>query len=300
MILIVLLYALWASSVTASKILIQYSQPIFLTGIRMFVAGALLLGYQYFFARHAFEFKRSHLTSYAQIIFFGIYATYILRFWAFESVSATKAMFLFNLSPFFSTLYSYFFLNEKLSRTQWAGLSLGFIGLIPVLLTTSKGELALGEFYFLSWQECAIIVSVAMHSYSWIVMKKLVRDRSNSPMVINGICMSMGGLMALVTSVCVEGWAPVTNVAYFFSVLAFVIIISNIICHNLYCYLLREYSATLVSFGGFLGPPFAAFYGWILFGESITWHFYVTFCIVGFGLYLFYKDEFNKNSFMLE
>jgi drug/metabolite transporter (DMT)-like permease len=300
MILIVMLYALWASSVTASKILIQYSSPIFLTGIRMFGAGILLLCYQYFFAQRTFEFKQIHLKSYAQIIFFGIYATYILRFWALESVSATKAMFLFNLSPFFSLLYSYFFFDEKLSRTQWAGLLLGFVGLIPVLLTTSKGERALGEFSFLSWQECAIIVSVAMHSYSWIVMKQLVRDRTNSPMVINGICMSIGGLMALLTSLCVEGWAPVTNVASFFGVLAFVIIISNIICHNLYCYLLREYSATLVSFGGFLGPPFGALYGWLLFGESITWHFYVTSCIVGLGLYLFYKDEWDKNGFVLE
>lgn len=300
MLLIIILYALWASSVTASKILIQYSQPIFLTGIRMFVAGILLLCYQFFFTKHQVEFKRSHLKDYAQIIVFGIYATYILRFWALESVSATKAMFLFNLSPFFSTLYSYFFLNERLSRTQWAGLLLGFIGLIPVLLTASKGEFALGEFYFISLQELAIIVSVAMHSYSWIIMKKLVHDRTTSPMFINGICMTIGGVMALITSLCVEGFAPVTNIVYFASVLAFVIVVSNIICHNLYCYLLREHSATLVSFGGFLGPPFAALYGWLLFNESITWHFYVTSGIVGLGLFLFYKDEFAKNDFVLD
>lgn len=297
MILIVILYALWAASVTASKVLIEYSQPIFLTGIRMFIAGLLLLGYQYFFSNHEFTFKRSHLKYYAQITFFGIYATYILRFWALESVSATKSMFLFNLSPFFSTLYSYFFLQEKLSRTQWAGLFIGFAGLIPVLLTTSKGEVALGEFYFISIPELAIIISVAMHSYSWIVMRKLICDKSYSPMTINGICMFVGGFFALITSMGVEGFAPVTDVAYAASILAFIIITSNIICHNLYCYLLKTHSATLVSFGGFLGPPFAAIYGWLLFNESITWHYYVSTVIVCFGLYLFYKDEFQKNSF---
>lgn len=300
MLLIVILYALWAASVTASKIIIEFSQPIFLTGIRMFVAGTLLLGYQYFFGKHEFEFKRAYIRHYIQIIVLGIYATYILRFWALESVTATKAMFLFNLSPFFSALYSYFFLNEKLSRVQWFGLLLGFVGLIPVLLTTSKGEVAWGEFAFISLQECAIIVSVAMHSYSWIVMKKLVRDRTSSPMMINGICMSIGGLLALITSAYFEGFTPVINPGYFFGVLAFIIIVSNIICHNLYCYLLREYSATLLSFGGLLGPPFAALYGWMLFGESITWHFYVTSCIVGLGLYLFYKDELSKDVLILE
>ncbi|HEV2601747.1 MAG TPA: DMT family transporter [Candidatus Babeliales bacterium] len=296
MILIVILYMLWAASVTASKIIINYSQPFFLTGSRMFIAGSILLIYQYLSPHQEFRFKREHFGYYAQIVLLGIYITYVLRFWALHDISATKAMFLFNLSPFFSALYSYYFFKETVSKTQWAGLLIGVIGLVPVLLTSSQKELALGEFFFMSWQEMAIIASVAMHSYSWIIVRKLVIENGYSPSMINGITMFIGGALALVTSFFVEGIFPVTNFAYFFGLLAFIIIISNIICHNLYGHLLHYYSTTLIAFGGFLGPPFTAFYSWLLFQEQITWHYYLSSFIVFIGLSLFYKDELQKNN----
>jgi len=297
MLLIIMLYALWAGSVTASKELLLYTSPMFLTGIRMFLAGLLLLGYQYFHPAKLFRFQWKHLRLYAQIIFFGIFITYNLRFWALSSVSAAKTMFLYNLSPFFSSLYSYFLFNEILTRKQWLGLLVGCVGFIPILMTSSTGEASLGEFFFISWQEAAIMLSVAMHSYSWIIMRKLVKDKNYSPMMVNGICMSAGGLLALVTSFYFDGtFFPVTNVLRFTGLLSFIIIISNIICHNLYGYLLRKYTATFLAFAGFLGPPFAAFYGWFLKNEVVTWHFYVSCIIVFAGLYLFYKDELKKNT----
>lgn len=294
MFLIVILYALWAASVWTSKILLKYTTPIFLTGSRMTIAGLILLCYQYFYAHEHFSFKRQHIWLYTQIIIFGIYLTYILRFWGMIDMSASKSMFFFNLAPFLSSLYSYIFFNERMTKRQWLGLTIGFIGLIPILMSSSKGEARLGEFFFISLQELAVIIAVAMHSYSWIIMRTLVRDKSYSPMMVNGLCMTIGGCAALLTSIPFEGIAPINNQLIFWSLLAFVIIISNIICHNLYGYLLRYYTATFLSFAGFIAPLFAAFYGWALFGETVSWHFYVATIIIFVGLYLFYKDELHR------
>src|SRR5262245_36376825 len=118
MLLIVLLYALFAASVWSSKLLLSYTTPIFLTGIRMSLAGLILLGYQYLYAHEHFSFKRSHIGLYAQIILFGIYLTYILRFWGMIGMSASKAMFFFNLAPFLSSLYSYIFFDERMTKRQ--------------------------------------------------------------------------------------------------------------------------------------------------------------------------------------
>ncbi len=294
MTLIILLYALFASSFSAGKLLLCYTTPIFLAGIRMFIAGIILLAYQYFAPFEYFKFRKKHIWYYAQITIYGIYIAYILRFWALNYLTSSKTCFLFNLMPFFSSYYSYLVFREKITQKQWIGLAIGCLGFIPILISTSPTEMKLGELFFISLPELAIIVAVAAQSYSWVIMRKLVKDKSYSPMMVNGITMACGGFLALITSFFTDGFFPVTNVAAFSGWLTFVIIVSNIICYNLYGFLLKKYTATFLSFAGFLAPIFAALYGWGLLGEKITWHFYVSGIIVLFGLILFYKEELDQ------
>ena len=292
--LIILLYALFASSFSMGKILLQFTTPVFLVGVRMLAGGLILLAYQYISPKQNFYFKRKHIWLFAQIVLFGVYLNYMLRFWALNSMTSTKTCFLYNLAPFMSYIYSYFFFKEKMTKGKFIGLLLGFVGLIPILLTTSSSEQLLGEFSFISLPEFAVILSVAFHAYSWVVMRKLVRDKNYSPTLVNAITMTAGGALALLTSFITGNIFPVTNVARFSSLLAVVILISNIICFNLYGSLLRKYSATFLSFAGFLGPLFAALYGWALLGEKITWHFYASSILVFIGLYLFYREEIKE------
>ena len=149
----------------------------------------------------------------------------------------------------------------------------------------------MGELFFISWPEIAVLFSVGFMSYNWVLVKAMINEHRYSPMMVNGISMTSGGLLALVTSPIVEGMLPVTNWAPFLVILAFVIVVSNLICHNLYGHLLRHYSATLLSFAGFTAPCFTALYEWALYGTVITWHFYASSIIVFIGLFLFYQDE---------
>lgn len=288
-----MLYALFALSVVTSKMIFAYSAPIFYIGARMSIAGILLLGYQYIYAHDQFHFKREHIGLYAQVVFFGIYFTYIIRFWGLTELPASKAMFMFNLAPFVSAFFSYLFFNEEMSRKKWLGLLIGVIGFTPILYS-KVGQGSVNQLFFISWAELAVLASVISHSYNWILIRKLVRDKSYSPAMINGLTMFVGGVGALITSPFFEGFAPVNNYVEFIKLLAFVILISNLICHNLYAYLLKVYTATFVSFAGFMSPLFAALYGWLWLNEKITWHFYVSSVIVFIGLLLFYQDEMQS------
>ena len=118
-----------------------------------------------------------------------------------------------------------------------------------------------------------------------------MREASYSATMINGLSMFVGGLCALLTAPFFEGIYPVTNTPEFLGLLALVTVIGSIVCQNLYAYLLKLYTATLLSFAGFVSPFFAAFYAWIWFGEKTTWHFYASSVIVFIGLWLFYQDE---------
>ncbi len=295
MTLIIFLHALFGTSFPISKHLLGICSPIFLAGTRMVIAGLFLLAYQYFWPTAIFKFKKKHWYIFAQIIIFGIFITYILRFSALKYLPAGKTAFFYNFSPFLSSLYAYLLFGEKMRKQQWLGLLIGFIGMIPIIISISPQEASFNEMLYISLPELAIIISVVLHSYSWIMIQRLVRDKDYSPMMVNGICMTIGGFLALITSLCVEQSFP-TDVAEFTLWLGIIILTCNILAHNIYGYLLKHYSATFLSFSGFLGPLFATFYGWAFLKEQVTWHFYISATVVFCGLYLFYKGELDNKS----
>jgi len=293
------MYALFASSLSMGKVLVMHTSPIFLTGIRMFTAGIILLAYQYFSPREQFIFKKKHLFDYAQIIFFGNYLTYLLRFWGLRYIPSHKAAFLHNIAPFTTALYSYLIFGERLKICQLLGLCVGFVGLTPILLTTTTQEQLTGTWLFISWQEFAIIASVFTSSYSWVLVRKMIHKKNYAPAMINGICMTMGGVLAFATSLFTTGSWYIREPGSFALLLIAVIFISNIICHNMYGYLLKTHTATFLSFASFLTPLFAALYGWALLDETITWHFYASTIIVFIGLYIFYQNELKNHKLIM-
>lgn len=298
--LIILMYAIFASSFPITKILRMYTSPIFLTGIRMLIGGGILLLYYAFYRKKSCKIYTHQYWTYAQIIVIGIYLNYIARFWAIEYLTSIKACFLFNISPLLSSLFSYLFFGETISKKQWLGFFFGFSALVPIIITSSPSEAFMGEFAFISWPELAMLFSVAADSYKWILMRKLVKEHTCSPIMANGLSMALGGALALGTSFFIEGAFPVTKVVPFSCYIALYILISNIISYNLYGFLLRSYTATFLSLAGFMSPLFAAIYGWLFLNERISWHFYVSIVILAMGLYLFYQDELRKNNILIE
>ncbi len=290
------MHALFGSSIPISKVLLNFSTPIFLAGIRMVVAGVLLLGYKYLRTYTDLYINKKHLWLYLQIIVVGVYLKYVLRYWSLNYMSSGKLAFLLNIGPFVAALFSYYAFNERLSLKQWLGLIIGFVGIIPMLLTTSTAEQLLGEIAFISWPELILFIAVACHCYGMIVSRKLIKDNNHSPVMVNGVRMLGGGLLALPTAFLIEGVAPVNNIPLFVGWLAVLILVSNIICHNLYLNLLKYYTVTFISLTDFLSPLFSALYGWLFLHEVITWHYYVSGIIIFLGLYLFYQDELRSIS----
>ncbi len=294
MLLISLLQAIFGTSIPLGKMLLGFTSPIFLAGLRMFLAGVILIGYSYIFQRQHFSFKRVHVWPFVQIMIFGIYLKYVLRYWGLNYLTSAKMSFLLNATPFVAAFFSYIFFKEKLSNKKWIGLCLGFAGFIPILLSTSRAEELVGNFFIFSWPEIAIFVGVICHCYGLVIARKLIRDENYSASMVNGIRTFGGGFLAIITAFFIEGFSPIHNISEFIFWLFVLIFISNIICHNLYLHLLKRYSITFLSFSDFLSPIFTACWGWLFLNESVTWHFYVSSIIVFFGLYIFYQDELAK------
>lgn len=297
MFLVVLMYALFASVFTVSKIGLEYTEPLFFVGSRMVIAGALMLAYLFVFDRKSLAIKKEHALDFCLLALFSIYLTNALEFWGLQYLTSFKTCFIYSLSPFVSALFSYLLLSDKMSLKKWTGLIIGFLGFLPILLNETAKEEETGQFMFLSGAELAVIGAACSAVYGWILLKQLVQTNGYSPWLCNGLSMILGGILALAHSAVAESWDPfpVTDFKPFVECMLALIVISNFLGYNMYGYLLRRFSATFISFAGFVTPLFTALFGWMYLGEVVTWPFYVSAVIVFMGLYAFYQEELKED-----
>ena len=149
---------------------------------------------------------------------------------------------------------------------KWVGLSLGFLAVIPQLLQTGTTP-----FYAHIWPRFLVLIAVVSSSYGWILLRALMK-KGYSPIVANGIGMFFGGLIALATSLATERWSPtpVTCWLPFMQATMIMVIVENVLFFNLYGYLLKHYTASFLSFAGFMCPVMVAVMGYFFLGETFS------------------------------
>lgn len=296
MFLVILLYSLFASVFIFQKTALLYTQPMFLVGSRMFVAGILLLGYQYIIKGERMRLQAKHIIRLLSLAFFNIYLTNILEVWGLRYLTSAKTCFLYSLSPYLAALLSYILFKERLSNKKWLGLIIGFIGFLPILISHTNEEEVFGSFFIFSWPELAVMGAAFCSVYGWILLGQLVKENNFTPMLANGFSMLIGGAMALANSYWLEDWnpLPITSYGPFLECAVCLLLISNLIAYNFYGYLLKRFTATFLSFAGFITPLLTALFGWYFLNETISWPFYLSAGIVFTGLIIFYQEELKS------
>lgn len=295
--LVFLTFFIWSTSFTIGKTTLQHGPPLFLTGTRMFVAGIIILSFLWVFRRNDFKLSKHHFFPIFMLALTSVYLTNAFEFWGLQYLTSAKACFIYSLSPFLAAFFSYIQFKERMSPKKWLGLAIGFVGFFPVLLQQSSAEELLGGILFLSWAEIALIGATITSVYGWVLLRKLGKDEGVPPSLANGCSMVLGGGFALIHSMLTEGWGqtsyfvPVTGFAGFLQGILLMILVSNLVCYNLYGWLLKRFTATFLSFAGLMTPLFAAFFGWLILKERVDWTFFLSLIIISFGLWLVYAEE---------
>jgi drug/metabolite transporter (DMT)-like permease len=296
MLQVILMYAIFASSFPLTKILLSYSEPFFMTGIRMVAGGIILLFYHMAYKKNSFTISKNQYFLYAQIIVIGFYLNYIARFWSINYLSSAKASCIFAINPLIASLFSYLFLGETTSKRQWLGFAFGICSLIPIFLPLTITDSLISHSLMFSGPEWIMLFSVIADCYKWILIRKLILNHACSPIMVNGLSMAIGGILALLTAFPAEGFLPVSSLIPFVGYMILYIFISNVISYNLYGFLLRSYTVTFMSLAGFMAPLFASFYGWFFLQEELHGNFFLSVAMLAIGLYLFYQDEITGKA----
>jgi drug/metabolite transporter (DMT)-like permease len=292
------MYATWSIIFPLSKITLNYSTPVFLNGFRMVISGLILLGFLCFKNWRDLKINKAQILPLLSLSVFCIYLTNILEFWSMQYLSPVKVCFIYGLSPFFAVFFSYIHFNEKLNIRKIIGLCIGFCGFIPVMILQTGSEGLYTIISCFSWPDLAMVGAALFSTYGWVLLRIIVKNQTLSPIYANGYSMLFGGILSLIHSALIDSWNPLPIVSgkfYTFSLdVLIMILISNIFCYNLYGYLLKRFTTTLLSFFGLLSPIFASFISWILIGKTPSWIIFISTICVVFGLFIVYQTELKQ------
>ncbi len=296
MVLVVFLYSILGFTITLSKIILAHASPLFLVSTRMICAGILLLSLSV--KKHWGKYvpTKTDWILLFQFMIFGVIATHVSRTWALQHVSTIKTALMFNLAPFFSAIFGYILLREKLTLLQLSGLIIGFLGTLPLILKNPSASNGLGICSNLALPDIVILIAVASLSYSLFIMQKLVKQRNCPPFIANGLTMLCGGFFAFNASCLTEDVWIKGKASTFVLLLIVNIALSNVLCANLQAWLLKKHSSTFIAFASFLTPLFAAIYGGILLNEQVSFNFFVSFVVVLIGLTLYFYEELRSST----
>ncbi|MDE3056170.1 MAG: DMT family transporter [Verrucomicrobiota bacterium] len=294
------LYFVWSASFPLGKMALAYSPPLFLTAVRMLVAGLILLLFLFIRKPQELKITREQFLPILLFAFFAIYATNAFEFWSLKTLSAAKTCAIYSLSPFLSAFFSWLHFGEKMNGRKWLGFAIGLCGIVPILLLQKGAGELLTTIPFLSWPELTMLGAVISTVYGWIVMRWVVKEKSSSHsfLTTNAFGMTLGGIVSLGHSLCVESWdsfpLEATSLKPFLFIVLLMIILSNLIGYNLHSFLLKRFTATLLSFLGLLTPVFASLISWLLLGEPLSSAIFLSTAIVCIGAWFVHSAELKQ------
>ena len=300
--LIPLLHGLGHLTFPIGKQLVAYADPIFTVGVRMLLAGLLLLGGLLLKGFQSIKISSTEAISLFILSLFSIYFNNLCEYLSLKYLSTAKTCFFYSMSPcvcvLISCLLSFIFLKEKMTIIKWLGVGVAIVGFLPVLMIQNGQEAPFKIDALFSWPSIAAVAGSFCGVYGWILMRLLLKAQHMCLVKINGYSMLFGGLLALITSFFIEQgplqqWANLECKPYF-GWMILIILVSNILCSNLYGYLLKRFSETLISFFDLLSPLFASINAYLFHSEPFHPIILLSTAVVSFGLLIVYRIEVKQ------
>jgi drug/metabolite transporter (DMT)-like permease len=277
-----------------SHIIVHNPYPVFISGLRVFSSGCLLL------LLYFIQNQQNFLQDIKQVWSKGFvwYTLYLYVFsltcfsWAVQYIDPVKACFMLVLSPFVTAILLFFGYKERLTSRKMLGLFIGCAAIIPIILESDHGVFKEVSWYHSVIGYCTYFFAVATFAYGWILKKQFLNTSKVPVLLATGSALFMGGSITLLFAGVFQQY-QIMHMALSddFWMIMGAFICTTSFSYFLYGYLLKKFSPTFLSFAGFLEPVFGLLYGMLLFNHPITVVSLLSLLVLGCGLFLFYQEE---------
>jgi len=287
---IILLQCIFALGVPLNKALLSYCSFLTLTIIRLLFAGSIVLILHLFFSKDKTIYKGQPLLLMKKI-FFGSFLKYTLKYWGFQFISTSHMAFLLHTTPLWTGFFDYIFYQTPLSYYNIAGIFLGFVGSLPLLITGYHDAYSIS---LISLPSIAIMIAVACHSYGILCTKELIIKHSYSPFLVTAIGSLGAGILALIFALIIDHRFYITDGQNFSMLFLALVVINNIIGKSWHTMLLKRYNATFLACSDYLYPCLITIGTYIATGKFPDIKQLIAFGISIIGLSLFRVSISNQ------
>jgi len=215
----------------------------------------------------------------AALMFWGCIALWA---WSLTRTEVANSTLLHNLTPLFTTLGGWLFLNQRFDRQFLLGLMVAIIGAGAL----GFGDLQLSTAHLTG--DIASLLSAVFSAANLMIIEKL-RPKFSVNTILQWCCF-WGAIWTLPVVLLTEerlfpisasGWGSVICLA----------VVCQVLGQGLQAFSLKRLSSGLVGILLLLDPVLAALTAWVLFAESLTLFKWSAFFVVLLGVYLAKSSE---------
>ncbi|QHS52601.1 EamA family transporter [Edaphobacter sp. 12200R-103] len=271
------IYLLWGTTFFAIRIAVHEIPPLFAAGVRMFLAGVILLAFMGM--RGAARPTRLEWRNLALMGSLMFVIDYGALFWAERYIPSGIAAVLSATVPLMTIAFEIFVF--RLQPFRWgliAAVLLGFAGVGILLLPDPRQSLPVIPCV-------AILLGTAAWCLGTVLSRRLVLPASRP--VAAGGSMMIGGAVLLILSALLgelHPWPHASARAMF--ALAYLILFGSVLAFTAYVWLLGRMPASTVASYAYVNPVVAVALGYFAAGEPLTAHVVAGAALVLVSVYL--------------
>ncbi len=252
---LILINLIWGLNLIASKIGVGQFPPVFFTALRFGSVALLVIPF--------LRWHRGQMKNLLAAAFFTGPAAFALLFEGVHKVEdASMVAIASQMGVPFSTLLSVWLLGETIRWRRRLGIALAFGGIAIIGFDPRA---------FQYWEGLMLVVFSCLVSSMGLIYLKRLKDVR--PLEMQAWIAVVGGPLLLLVSLGVENdqWQAVTNADWKgWAALAFTTLLSSLVAHTGWYYLVSRYPVTSLSPITLLSPVFGVFFGVTLLHDQLT------------------------------
>jgi len=265
-------YIIWGSTYLAIRFGMESFPPFLLAGLRFTIAGLILYSVMRYFDSPNPTKKQWINAAVIGILLpaFGNGTVCYVQ----QTVSSSVAALSIATAPIWMAIFSSIW-GHKISKKEWLGISIGFIGIV---LLNLGGSLR-GDFS----SAMLLIFAAASWSFGSVWSKQMDMPKG---FMASAAQMLVGGMVLLgLSAIQGEIWPQIVTYKSWVALL-FLVVLGSLVAYNAYQYLLKTVRPLVASSNTFVNPVVAFIVGILFANEKVTTAEFIALGIILIGVFL--------------
>lgn len=270
----------WSTSAPVTKILLGSFPPFTLAFWRFLIASVIVL--PVFLKTNKTPLKVLATMTFP-VLFFSA-GNIIFFYLGIPITSANSSNIIYSTAPLIVAVFSFFYLNEKLSARQVMGILIGFTGILSILITPILSGASVTDTF-----EGNLLITIAVICWAFYSLgsRKLALNKI-SVTAITAMSLFVNCLTFLVLAIIFQedpSWTRLI-VPFNLGLLFYHGLFVTVITFFLYQWVINRASATVASLNLFMTPVFGYFLNFLILNEKMHLNLMFGSLLVFGGLYL--------------